>query len=522
MLLSDLLFRNADLRPTAAAVTDAHRELSWSEFDHEVRSLGAAMLALGLEKGDRVAVVMPNRAELVIAAMACFHTGTAFTPLNYHSTVVELDALLRDARPRLLLVDSSAFPALAEQAAKFAGEVGATLVDVAGRAVGGRYGDLPHAAPLARWQAYCGPTDPAALIYTGGSTGQAKGVLLSHRSWVHSSRDELWSLGWTCDDVMLQYLPMFHTSFVHYVTACLAGAHTVLRRRTDAEELVGAVQRDGVTATHMVLANLVDLIRLLEERPADVSGLRSVVYGGSSIPAGVIERAQAVLGDVLTQFYGQTEAGGAVAVLRPADHRVPPDGSAARLSSAGRPMPTVSMRIDRDDSFGDGAGEILVRSEGVMLEYWRRPELTAATLDKHGWLHTGDVGLFDADGYLYVVDRIKDMIICGGENVFAREVEEVLGAHPAVREVAVIGVPHERLGEEVVAVIVPVEDAGPDQDDLLAFAGQRLAGAKRPRRAIVVTELPRTAIGKVDKPELRRRHSHAAAGDSAELAGGGR
>jgi long-chain acyl-CoA synthetase len=318
------------------------------------------------------------------------------------------------------------------------------------------------------------------------------------------------------DTLSLTAMPMFHIGGIGWAFVGLwNGATTILVREFDATDVLDRLEREQVTNTIFVPTMLQLLTSVPGAAQRDFSALRSIAYGASPITTPVLRAALRTFGCPLFGMYGLTETTGTVVQLDPADHD--PDGPRAHLlRSAGRPYPWVELRIvdpqTGEDRGAGEVGEVWMRAPNVMAGYFDRPAETAAALTPDGWLRTGDGGFLDEEGYLFLTDRIKDMIISGGENVYPVEVEEALAQHPAVAEVAVIGVPHERWGETVKAVVVLRPGATADADELTAFARRRLAGYKLPRIVELVDELPRTASGKVLKRELRERPRDGAAG----------
>jgi long-chain acyl-CoA synthetase len=333
--------------------------------------------------------------------------------------------------------------------------------------------------------------------------------VLSHRAWVHASRDGACTVRLTRRDVSYMCIPLFHVSFVHFLSTYYLGVPTILAAQVRPAEIADAIVHRGVTHTVLVQAPLVDLVEYLDAEGITLPALSMLQYGGSPIAPPVIERVSARLGNVLIQNYGSTEAGGTVTYLPPEDHTPRFAGEDWRrlVTTAGYAVPGAEVRVAGDDgrSVAPGeTGEVLVRSESVMDGYWGNEAATREALID-GWLATGDIGRLDEAGYLTIVDRKKDMIISGGENIYARDVEDTVLAHPDVREVAVVGGPHERLGEQVVAYVVRRPGSALTDAVLLDWLSARLASYKKPRSIRFEDELPRTPVGKVHKPSLRQR-----------------
>ena len=512
MRIEDLLTRNAANLGHRTALVDSRRRIDYRGLLSESLSLAAALQRRGLVPGARLAVISANRIEFIAAAFACFHAGLIFEPVNFRLSAGELTRVLDDSAPDGILVDEGAFPDHADLARRRVGL--RTLITVGSPPAGYTFGDGADSLPdLDTFRRPSEPSDTAALLYTGGTTGAPKGTVLSHRAWIHASRDGAWALRLTRRDVSYMCVPLFHVSFVHFLSTFYVGVPTILAERVRPAEIVEAIANQSVTHTTLVQATLVDVLDHLEQNPRPLPPLTTLQYGGSPIAPAVIERIRAVFGDVLHQNYGSTEAGGAVTCLLPEDHdpRVAGERWGSRVTSAGYAMPGVEVAIF--DSGGrrlgpDEIGDVRVRSESVMDGYWGNAVATREVLLPDGWLDTGDVGRLDADGYLCIVDRKKDMIISGGENIYARDVEDVLLAHPGVREAAVVGGPNPRLGEEVIAFVVCRQESGVTEASLLAWVSERLAGYKKPAKIVLEASLPRTPVGKVHKPTLRQHMVH--------------
>jgi len=309
---------------------------------------------------------------------------------------------------------------------------------------------------------------------------------------------------WKPDDISLVAMPVAHIAGTGWgIAGLLNGAKTVVAREFNACEVLDFIERDGVTRTFMVPAALQMIVRQPRARQMDFSRLKYVLYGASPIPLDLLRECMEVFGCGFCQQYGMTETCGTIVYLPPEDHD--PAGN-PRMRAAGLPMPGVELRIV--DEAGKplpprGVGEVVIRSEANIPGYWKLPEVTATVIDAAGWLHTGDAGYLDEDGYLYIQDRIKDMIISGAENIYPAEVESAIYGHPDVAEVAVIGVPDETWGEAVKALVVPKPGTQPDPADIIAFARTRIAKFKAPKSVEFIDALPRNASGKILRRILR-------------------
>jgi acyl-CoA synthetase (AMP-forming)/AMP-acid ligase II len=484
---------------------------SFSELARDVQSLAGGLLGVS-GAGETVAILAPNCYAYVLAYYGVSRAGRLLLPLNQRLHAKEWESQLRRSRTTVLMGEASLLAQLRRDA-QIPESVRTVVVldESAGT-------DLPFAELLARGEGtnvVAGRRSevPAWLMFTSGTTGPPKGVLLTHRSLLAGCRHLQFMRPMLADDVFLTAFPLCHVAGYQVMLAHLLRRPAVVMSRFDAADFVAAVRDYGVT-TCSLAPTMMDL--LLEHLQGDSAGLavvrrqlRAIGYGSAPMPPSLIRRLTDVLACDLNQGYGMTELAGNVTTLGAAEHRAAINGETALLTSAGTCGPMARLVIMGDDGSllptGE-PGEIVVRGEQVCGGYFDDPDATAAAV-KGGWFHTGDLGILGADGRLTVVDRIKDIIVTGGENVSSRQVEDVLLELPGVREAAVIGMPDERWGERICAVIVADPLHQPDPADLIAGCRAKLAGFKTPRIIEFVTELPRTASGKVRKAELRRQLS---------------
>jgi long-chain acyl-CoA synthetase len=501
--VADVIRRHAAQRPEAVALRHGERELSYAELDERSSRLAQALLARGVGAGTRVAYLDRSSPEVVELLFAASKVGAVLVPLNWRLAPPELAAVLEDAQAPALI----AGPAFREVA-----------VDVL-RRLSPAPGLIVVGEGYERWLAAHEPRDPGARgeagdvivqMYTSGTTGVPKGVLTTHGNLAVTAQT---SMRWGFDDrsVSLTPLPMFHIGGIGWAYCGLwHGATTVLVSEFDAEDVLDILERRAVTNAVLVPTMLQMLTAVPGAAGRDYSALRSIAYGAAPITTTVLKASLRTFGCGLFGLYGLTESTGGVVALEPEDHD--PGGPREHLlRSAGRPYPWVELSIAEPVSgrpLGPReVGEVWLRGPNITPGYFNRPDETAAALTPDGWLRTGDGGYVDEDGFLFLTDRIKDMIVSGGENVYPVEVEEALAQHAGVADVAVIGVPDPRWGEAVKALVVPRPGARPAAEDLIAFARERLAGYKLPRSVDFVAELPRTPSGKVLKRELRKRYT---------------
>lgn len=495
--LTDLLARRAAIHPERPAFVDAG---GGPGLDHRGAWASACRAAGGLARrgvgpGDRVVVLADQTVDAWVLLHGAMRLGAVPVLLNWRLTVEELTAIATDARARLV----ASTPGWAAPATEVARALGVGHLDVS---------EVTDGEPLGGNHPFPRPDDVAVQMYTSGTTALPKGVCTTHAN-VLALLDLLTAElpGFAADTRHLVAAPLFHIAGFGFGVGPLAvGAPSVLLERFDPAAVLDAVERHRITHTLLVPAMLQAVCAVPGAAARDTSSLRGLLYGGSPMSVSLMETVARTLGCAMTQAYGMTETTGIASLLRFDDHAAglaAPGGDAARerLASAGRAAIGTELRIDDPDA--SGAGEVLVRSPMTMPGYWDRPAENAATLAEGGWLRTGDVGRLDRDGYLYLIDRRKDLVITKGENVYPGEVERVLAEHPRVVDVAVVGVPDDEHGEALCAVVQAGPDGPPTLTELQEFCRGRLAGFKLPRRLEVVDDLPRTPSGKVMRRVVR-------------------
>jgi acyl-CoA synthetase (AMP-forming)/AMP-acid ligase II len=502
--LGQTLGRAADLFGANTAVVDGERRLSYSELAVRVAQLGGGLAQLGAQRGDVVGVLMLNSLEHLECWLGIPGCGAVLNDLNYRLAPAELAFVLDDCEASALIVDDQ-FLDLGRDLASRCKQI-RHLVHTGGAEDTTSYAELLSADPVASQGM---ARDLAGIFYTGGTTGLPKGAMLTHANLLANARHALIGIGYGEDDRYLHAAPMFHLAdgCSTYALTWVGGTHVTVPA-FEPRAVARAIEAEGVTAVTLVPT----MVNLLINDPAigghDLSSLRRLFYGGSPMPVEVARRAAEVLGCDLIQAYGMTEAAPLVTLC----HNDPrglkgEEPHATRLGSAGVPIAGVRAEVRREN--GERAavgevGEVWVRGPNVMVGYWRRAQETAAALSEDGWYRSGDAAYVDEDGYLYIVDRVKDMIISGGENVYCVEVENALFQHPAVLEATVFGVPDERWGERVHAVIVSRPDTDPNGEDLIEHCRELIAGYKLPRSIEMRSEvLPKSGAGKVLKRQLR-------------------
>ncbi|SMF36359.1 long-chain fatty acid--CoA ligase [Streptomyces sp. Amel2xC10] len=497
--------RRARKTPGRIAVVHEDRTWTYRDLHQRVLRLAHALRALGTGHGDRVAYLGPNNPAFLETLFAAGTLGAVFVPLNTRLAAPELAYNLADSGTTVLVHALEQ----AEAARAAAAEAGVRhRIAVAGPDQDGALGyeKLLAGAGTGSLDEAVAPEDPCMIMYTSGTTGRPKGAVLSHANITWNSVNVLVDTDLAGDEVTLVVAPLFHTAGLNMtcLPTLLKGGRVVLLGAFDAERVLELIEDLRVT----YMFGVPTMYDAMAARPrwetADLSSLRTLNCGGAPVPARTIA-TYLDRGLAFSQGYGMTEASPGVLYL---DR----EQTSAKAGSAGVPHFFTDTRVvlpDGSEAEPGGRGEILVQGPHVMTGYWNRPEETEAAFADGRWLRTGDVAWTDDDGYAYVVDRVKDMFVSGGENVYPAEVEDVLLTHPAVAECAVIGVPDPVWGEVGRAVVVLRPDARADQDDILGHLRGRLAKYKIPRSLVVTEALPRTASGKIIKPAVR--HTHAAA-----------
>ena len=516
MQLTQGLQRSLQRHPDKTALThlgaDSTRRWTFRQMFDQVARRSAALHGWGIRPGDRVALVSPNDDDMVIDLLTCWWLGVVACPLNLRWSAAELDHALTDCGAALLLADTACAPAVAHITAPV------TVMD--NRQLAARAAVLQ---PME--DSRTGGDALAAILYTGGPTGRSKGVMLTHANFWTACMARGAELNNSPDSVSLLVAPLFHVAGLgRLIGQGIVGGTCVTLPQFRPDTVLDAIENLGITDIIVVPTMLQALLDAPTFSPARVQSLDRIAFGAAPMPADLLERALATWPEAeFFQAYGMTETAGAVCIDIPSRRRghsghSGPSGLSGTVGRAGlgseiRIVDVMGVECPRGDS-----GEIVVRGPMVTQGYWNLPGATAQAL-RDGWLHTGDGGRMDDQGYLYLTDRLKDMIISGGENVYSAEVENALRCHPAVSEAAVIGVPHARWGEAVHAVVVMRRD-GPPTDDTGALAAQltdwcrtRLAGYKCPRSFHFTDALPLSAAGKVLKTTLRAAHrsTHTAA-----------
>lgn len=493
----DALAFNAATRPDQPAIRYGDRVTTYAEYDRHVTQVANGLAAMGLKPGDRVAYFGKNSDMAVELCLGAARAGMVFIPIIWRLAPAEVAFIMADSGAAVLFRED-----------EFAS------VGFDGRIVSmeREFGAWRDAQGDAAVTTAVGPHDPLLQLYTSGTTGLPKGVVLSHHNGTHlrplmKANNIYWYCADPGDSVILA-MPYGHIAGVGTALgAVLGGQELLVHREFDPVQLIGDVERYRVKWLFLVPA----AIRLLLAHPAaenaDFSSVRGLTYGASPIPLDLLKQGVARLGCDFAQLYGLTETFGTVVSLSPEDHK--PENIVGReqvMTSAGRALPGTELAI-LDENLRPlppgQIGEVAIRGDSVMLGYWNRPEENAKALIEGGWFRTGDAGILDEEGYLYIQDRIKDMIITGGENVYPAEVESAVFGHPDIADIAIIGVPDEKWGEAVKAVVVRRPGSDLDEATVIAYAKGRIAGFKCPKSVDFIDALPRNPSGKILRRELR-------------------
>jgi acyl-CoA synthetase (AMP-forming)/AMP-acid ligase II len=507
MYITQTLRRAVQTRGNKTATVFGSRRQTWQQFEQRVSRLAGAFRALGISDDDRIAILSLNSDRYVEYFYAVAWAGAAANPVNIRLAAPEIAYTLEDSESRVLLVDDT-FAALLPKLKPLLSTVRQVVYMGEGQTPDGclNYEALISGTAPVR-DANAGGDRLAGLFYTGGTTGKSKGVMLSHDNLVYNALNVVPVMGYDDSSVYLHAGPMFHLADMASTFAVtMAGATHCAVARFDVDAVLGAIQRERVTHTLLVPTMVNLLVSSGKIAAHDTSSMRRLLYGASPMPEAVLVEAMRQMPAVrFTQGYGQTEASPIITALAPEHHVT----GGTKLRSAGRPALGVDVAVlDQDDNevSRGTVGEVCARGLNVMRGYWRLEQQTRETL-RNGWLHTGDLGYMDDDGFVFIVDRAKDMVISGGENVFSVEVEGAIYKHAAVQECAVIGIPSEQWGEAVHAIVVPKTGIAVTPADIVEHCRNLIAGYKLPRSVeIRLDPLPVSGAGKILKNELRKPH----------------
>jgi len=485
--------------PDETALIQGKQHTSYQELDVRARRVCSALNALGLKAASRIIILSGNRPEFFEIWQGASMAGHVLTPVNARLAAPEIEFILNDSQAPVLIVDKSSQALVQEIAGKLTSVQQIVSLDAHTEWPSYQHWRDTHSAdePLIA----LAPDDTVVQMYTSGTTGFPKGVELAHGAFLACVRSMMGEIAWPRGEVSLVTAPLFHTAGCAYAHCALqSGGSIVLLEQLSPETVLTAIDADKVSQALLVPV----LIRMVLDSAAcadtDFSNLRRILYGASPIPVSTLQQALEVFACDFEQGYGMTETVGPVAMLRPRDH----DGG-HKMQSCGKAVPGTDIQVvessGKECATGE-VGEIMVSGLQLMKAYWNQPDATREVICD-GWLHTGDAGFYDADGYLYIHDRLKDMIVSGGENVYPAEVESVLAGCDGVEDVAVIGVPDERWGESVKALVVREPGSNIGAGDIAAYTRKRIAAFKCPKSIDFIDSIPRNPSGKILKKILR-------------------
>lgn len=509
-LIPDIILRNAMIYPQREAFVCGEQRVNFQEYNARANSLAHALHGLGTKKGEVIGVLSWNCMGYMEVIGAAAKGGFIFSPFNVRFSASEVEYLVNNSEAVALFVGAG---------------MGELLNGIRGKIPRVRHfisleepiPGMEAAEELIGRSSKTEPevdiqeSDPLFICYTSGTTGLPRGAVYTHARvrediLCHSIEVPIGS-----HDRCISLMPLFHIGGIEVSHYLLYNAATnIIMKTFDPQAFLKAIERERITNIVLVPTHLAVLLDLPEFQKTDVSSVKRIYYAGSPMPTEILKRGMSAFGPVFFQGYGQTESGPVIAFLKESDHQVldkPPEEQRVLLS-VGQPATGVHVRIvdeeERDILPGE-VGEIVARSRHVMEGYWRKPEETNQVL-RDGWLHTRDMGTYDEQGYIYIVDRKQDMIVSGGENIYPREVEEILYRHPAVSECAVLGIPDPKWVEAVHAVVCLKRGASAKPDELIDFCKMNLAKYKAPKSVDIVQELPKSATGKILKREIRKKY----------------
>jgi long-chain acyl-CoA synthetase len=498
------------LYPDKTAFISGETRLSFKEVHRRVKNLAAALLALGLKPGDRVAAIMKINHRSLELPFAAGMAGLVFVPINTMLVQREVQVIMQDAGARAIITGEShrkMLEALRPELPELTIQIG---VDMTGEAYDSGWLNYDELAATDKSLVGVGPVsedDLSILIYTSGTTGVPKGVMITHRMIISNATNFILETPIAPENIYLATLPGHHIALLSHLSWVVRGC-TVVVTPFEPSSVARLIEAEKVTDTLLVPTMVQAILNSLENTPRDLTSLSNLIFAAAPMSEALLRRGLAMLGPIFVQMYGLTESSSLCTLLRKADHN--PDGSPevqSRLISCGREITRAEVRVvdPQGQPVPPGkVGEVVIRGDTVTPGYWNKPEETALAI-RNGWLYTGDLGRVDQDNYIFLVDRRKDMIISGGVNVYPREIEEVLYKHPAIQDVAVVGVPHPKWGEAVHAVLVLKPGHTLSDEELEAFCSDKL-GFKRPRSYERWPELPRNATGKILKRDIRDQY----------------
>ncbi|NWF78136.1 MAG: long-chain-fatty-acid--CoA ligase [Chloroflexi bacterium] len=505
-----IIHRHALLQPDQEAFVYGSERITFSQYNARVNSLIHALQAMGVKKGDAIGILSWNCLGYVEVYGAAMKGGFITSPFNTRLKERELEYIINYSEANSLFVGPELIETVNQLRPRLPRVKNFISFETASPNM------LYHRDLLASYSqdepdVQIDEDDPVGIIYTSGTTGVPRGALYTHRCLIDDSRTLAINMNLYPGHKRILITPLFHIAGnTHFRSTLYIGGCNVIMKFFDAAATLQTIRDERATHMDIVPTHLAAMLNLPDLNKYDISSLEFMWYGASPMPLEVLKKGMKVFGPIFAQGYGQSESGPAISHLSKEDHNVldRPEKEQKKLTSAGQPDIGVQVRIvdeEGNDVEPGQIGEIIVRSKHIMVGYWHKPDETKETL-VNGWVHTGDMGYYDDEGYIYIADRKKDMIISGGENVYPREVEEILYQHPAVLEAAVIGVPDPYWVERVHAVVVTRKGMDTTADELIAFCKKRIAGYKAPKTVEFIDSLPKNPAGKILKRELRDKH----------------
>lgn len=507
---ADIIYRNALLYPNQEAFVYGKTRITFSEFNTRVNKLIHALHDMGVKKGDVLGILSWSCLGFVEVYGVSMKGGFIASPFNPRLQAKELEYIINYSEantifvgPELVEVANALRPRLSKVKNFISLESPAPEMIAHDDLFASHSGEEPDVQ--------VDEDDPICIIYTSGTTGVPRGALYTQRRFMEDTKTLVIDMGLQPGDKRVQITPLFHIAGnTHFRSSLYTAGCNIILKFFDAAAALKIIQDERATHMDFVPTHLVAMLNLPDLKKYDISSIKFLWYGASPMPLEVLKKGMKVFGPIIAQGYGQSESGPAISHLSKEDHNVldRPEEEQKKLMSAGRPDIGVQVRIvddDGNDVLPSVVGEITVRSKQIMVEYWHKPEETQANV-VNGWLYTGDMGYYDDEGYIYIVDRKKDMIISGGENIYPREVEEILYRHPAVMEATVIGIPDPYWVERVHAIVVTKKGASTTAEEIIAFCKKHIAGYKTPKSVEFVDSLPKNPAGKILKREIREKY----------------
>lgn len=508
MLFGDLIIRNARRYPDKDGIISGKERFTWSQVNTRVNKLVRGLRGLGVNKGDRVAILSNNCHQYLECYCAGGKSGIITVPLNYRLVGRELVYILNNSEANSLIIGpeyiTTVKPILNEL-----NYIKNKILLTGSEEDFLNYEELLSGQFSEEIEPELDEQDLFWIMYTSGTTGYPKGVMITHKNVLTDALDDMYAYRMRKDDAMLVTPPLYHAAgtAISY-SAMFVGAKIVIMKKWDSGEALDIIENEKITASWINGAMLTDLLNSPALKTKDYSSLRSVMYAGSPMPVELLKRAFPVFGKIFWGLYGLTENTSSATCLPIEDHILDgPENKTKKLYSVGRELISLHVRVvnGRVEDIKPGeVGEIIIKGDTVMKGYWKNPEATNEAIKK-GWLFTGDLAKVDEDGDIYIVDRKKDMIISGGENIYSKEVEDVINSHPAVLESAVIGVKDPKWGESVKAIVILLPNKKLTPQDLIDFCKDHLASYKKPKFVEFLDSLPRNPSGKVLKSQLRKQ-----------------